>query len=300
MNRDTLALLAAAATGVQVGAAIVATRWVVDQTTPVSLAMLRYAIGALCLLPAVIIAGRARIDRRDWLPVALLGIGQFGILIVLLNFGLQRIPAARAALIFATFPLMTMIIAAILGHERLTMTKTLGVLLTLVGVAVVLSERVGPDGGSGLRWIGDAAVAASALVGAVCSVLYRPYLRKYPALPVSLIAMLASVGFLAMLSAAEGSIAMPIHLSASAWAAVIFIGVISGIGYFLWLWALRHAAATRVTIFLALSPLTATTFGALLLDEPVTARLIAGTGLVIAGLWLGTRTAGGGATPAAR
>ena len=50
-GNDSRTLLAAAATGVQVGAAIVATRWVVDQTTPVSLAMMRYAIGFLCLLP---------------------------------------------------------------------------------------------------------------------------------------------------------------------------------------------------------------------------------------------------------
>jgi drug/metabolite transporter (DMT)-like permease len=172
--------------------------------------------------------------------------------------------------------------------------STIGVLVTVAGVAIVLSERITAAGE--LHWLGDAAVAASALVGAVCSVLYRPYLRKYPALPVSAIAMLASVAFLAVLSIAEGSIAVPLHLSAAASAVVIFIGVISGIGYFLWLYALRHAAATRVTIFLALSPLTAALLGAFLLDEPMTGRLVAGTACVIGGLWLGTRAG----TPDAR
>src|SRR5262249_5201380 len=46
-----LPVLAAVATGVQVGSAMVATRFVVDQTGPASLALLRYAIGAGCLLP---------------------------------------------------------------------------------------------------------------------------------------------------------------------------------------------------------------------------------------------------------
>jgi drug/metabolite transporter (DMT)-like permease len=304
MSHDRLALAAAAAAGVQVGAAIVVTRWVVDQTTPVSLAMMRYAIGFLCLLPAVVLAGRVRIERRDWLPVAMLGIGQFGILIVLLNVGLRYVPSARAALIFATFPLMTMGIAAALGHERITLARLLGVMVALLGITVALSERLVPEVASGagperalaasgdMQWIGDAAVAASALTGAICSVLYRPYLKKYPALPVSATAMLASVAFLAMLSVAEGSIGTPLTLSARGWAAVAFIGVSSGIGYFLWLWALRHATPTRVTIFLSLSPVTAAFLGALFLGEPVTLRVLAGAAGVIAGLWLATHAGG--------
>jgi hypothetical protein len=46
-----LALLAAAATGVQVGAAIVASRFVVAEVPPLTLALLRYVIGLACLLP---------------------------------------------------------------------------------------------------------------------------------------------------------------------------------------------------------------------------------------------------------
>lgn len=94
-----LAVLAAAAVGVQVGAAIVATRFVVGQTGPASLALLRYAIGFLCLLPAVLAAGRVRFDARDVIPIALLGITQFAVVIALLNYALQTVPSARMALL---------------------------------------------------------------------------------------------------------------------------------------------------------------------------------------------------------
>lgn len=49
-----LPVAAAAATGIQVGSAMVATRFVVDQTGPASLALLRYLIGFCCLLPLVL------------------------------------------------------------------------------------------------------------------------------------------------------------------------------------------------------------------------------------------------------
>src|SRR5262245_36468335 len=150
---ERLAMAAAAATGVQVGAAMVATRFVVDQTGPASLALLRYVVGFCCLLPFLFWSGeRMRFEGRDWLPIALLGITQFGILIALLNYGLRFIPSGRAALIFATFPLLTMVIAAALGYERLTVSKTLGVLLTIAGVGATLGDKVMQPASGAHQW----------------------------------------------------------------------------------------------------------------------------------------------------
>jgi drug/metabolite transporter (DMT)-like permease len=284
-------VLAAAATGVQVGAAMVATRFVVDQAGPASLALLRYVIGFGCLLPFVLRAGRpVRFEARDLVPIGLLGITQFGILIALLNYGLHFIPSGRAALIFATFPLLTMLIASALGSERLTLVKTLGVLLTIAGVGIALGEKVIQPGSGTHEWLGELAVFASALSGAVCSVLYRPYLRKYPTLHVSAFAMLASVAFLAVLAARENFFASVPRFTPGGWIAVIFIGLSSGIGYFLWLWALNHAPATQVTVFLALSPLTAASLGAMVLGEQVSSLAGVGLAAVVLGLWLAHRT----------
>lgn len=287
---NALAIAAAAATGVQVGAAMVATRFVVEQTDPAALAMLRYIVGFLCLLPAVLLSGQhMRFARRDVAPIALLGIVQFGVLVALLNFGLQFIPSARGALIFATFPLLTMLIAAALGHEPLTAWKTAGVLLSIAGVGVALGEKALRQGGTGAEWLGAAAVLASALCGAVCSVLYRPYLRKYPTLPVGAFAMLASVGFLAILAAGEGFFTTAPRFTTGGWLAVLFIGFSSGVGYFLWLWALKHTSPTRVAVFLALSPITAMLLGGALLDEPVSPGALLGIVLVVLGLWAAHR-----------
>src|SRR5262249_15340881 len=157
-------------------------------------ALLRYVIGFCFLLPAMLLSAPGlRFERRDLAPIGLLGITQFGVLIALLNYGLRFIPSARAALIFATFPLLTMVLAAALGLERLNAARSAGVLLTIAGVGLALGEKALTRGGSAEGWIGELAVFASALSGAVCTVLYRPYLKKYPALPVSAFAMLASV-----------------------------------------------------------------------------------------------------------
>ncbi len=281
-----LPLGAAAVAGILVGAATVATRFVIDQTDPASLALLRYLIGTACLLPAVLMSTGMRFERRDIVPIGLLGIGQFGILIALLNFGLQYIGAAPAALIFATVPLLTMLLAAALGHERLSWFKSAGVALTIAGVALALSDKLAP---AGAGWTGEIAVLGSALCGAVCSVLYRPYLRRYPARQVSAFAMLASVLFLAVLAAAEGFFASVPRFTPGGWLAVGFIGLSSGLGYYLWLWALQHTTPTRVTVFLALGPITATVLGSVFLSETTSPAFHLGLACVVLGLWLAHR-----------
>ena len=166
----------------QVGAAIVASRYAVAEVPPFTLAMLRYAIGLACLLPFALRASRAmplRPPLADIAAMAALGIGQFGILIALMNGGLQHVGAASAALIFSLFPLLTLLLGAALGREQVTPRLAAGVLLSIAGVAVSLAPKL--QGAASPGWWGELAVLASACVGATCSVLYRPYLQRLSA-----------------------------------------------------------------------------------------------------------------------
>src|SRR4051812_42170092 len=102
-----------------VGASIVVSRFAVAEVPPLTLAMVRYAIGFCCLLPFAW-RGLPRMRGRDLWAMAALGIGQFGVLIALMNFGLQHVGAAQAALIFSLFPLLTLLLGAALGREQVT------------------------------------------------------------------------------------------------------------------------------------------------------------------------------------
>jgi drug/metabolite transporter (DMT)-like permease len=267
---------------------------------PLTLAMLRYAIGFLCLLPFALPALRgamALLRTRDLLAMAALGTGQFGILIALLNWGLQTVPAAPAALLFSLFPLLTLVFGAATGREQVTRPLAAGVLLSIAGVALSLLPKL--QAGHAGGWWGELAVLASACVGALCSMLYRPYLQRYPTVPVSAFAMLASVLFLALIALREDWPARISGLDARAWGVVAFIGVSSGVGYFWWLYALKHESPTRVTVFLALNPVTAALLGWLLLGEPLQASLLAALALIALGLWLATRSLPAKRQPAA-
>src|SRR5579859_4027883 len=121
------------------GTAAAVTRYLAADADPITLAVLRWGIGFLIVLPAALLT-RARWPRRsDWLGVAALGLAFFGLFFVLYNLAVSYTTAARASLALSTLPLQTMVVGALLGIERLTLRKSLGVGIAVLGVAAALA-----------------------------------------------------------------------------------------------------------------------------------------------------------------
>ena len=284
MNAYRPALGAAAATGILVGAAMVSTRVVAPAVSPVTLAFLRYLIGLVFLLMPLLGIRWPKYTVKDIAAIAALGVLQFAVLIVLVNYALESLSAGLCALIFSTMPLVTMCLALVLRQETLDGTKTVGIVLAITGVAVSLNPSSLAAGGV-TSWTSPAAIIGATVVGASCSVLYRPYLKRYPALPTSGIAMFSSVVFLAVACLCTGQTLWP-QLNVVQWLNIVFMGFASGLGYYLWLWALGRIEASRVVAFQALGPVTAA-----LIELPIEQHLPSWTlylsiALVVSGLLL--------------
>ena len=105
------------------GTAAAITRYLVGNADPITLAILRWGIGFLCVLPVALLLRVRWPQRRDWPAVAALGLCFFGVFFVLYNIAMSYTTAARASLALATLPLHTMVVGALLGIEPLTMRK---------------------------------------------------------------------------------------------------------------------------------------------------------------------------------
>lgn len=285
MSEQSKASLAAAATGILVGAAMVSTRMVSSETTPATLAFLRYLIGLGILVGPVLLSSRTRFLFKDAVAIAILGIFQFAVLIVLLNHALETLSAAICALIFSTMPLVTMGLAILTRREVYSPVKLCGLVLAVSGVALHSSASMeGAHGGIPAL----AAIIAATLIGAICSLLYRPYLQRYPTLPTSVLAMSAAVIFLGGLCLITAQPLVP-HLSTTAWMNVGFIGLSSGLGYFCLLWALGRVDASRVVAFQALGPVTAAAIELTIARQFPSWQLLVAIVLVVAGLLFALR-----------
>ena len=175
---------------------------------------------------------------------------------------------------------------AAMGADQVSIRKSAGIILTIAGVAVSVGASIDLTNTGTDQWIGMAAVLGSAIIGAICSVLHRPYLQRNPLLPVSLLSMAAAVIFLGVLAGFEGLYSSWPGYNTIGWKAVLFIGAGSGVGYLSWLYALRHMPASNVMAFVGLGPPTAVVLSAIFLDIPLKITDGFGFVLILTGLYI--------------
>lgn len=283
-------MIAAGGTAIMLGAAFPATRFIMAETEPATLALVRYVIATACLAAALLATRRTRVAGRDVAPILFLGLLQFGLFHIAYNSGLAIIPASRAALTFSLVTLGTMAIAAAMRYEAVTPAKLAGVGLTLLGVALALGEKAFAEDDVAGAWAGQGLILIAVCCGSIYNVFSRRFLQRYPPLPVTVLAMTGGVAFLVPFAALEGAFQTVPTFSAAGWAVLLFLAIPSGaLGFLLWNWALQRTTPTRVAVFLPLAPISATGFGAWLLSEPISVLFLAGLGSVIVGIWLANR-----------
>lgn len=102
MSSYAKATFAASATGVLVGAAMVSTKVVSLDISPATLAFLRYLIGIAVFIVPLAYARRALFSLKDAIAISVLGVFQFAVLMLLLNYALTKLSATTCALVFST------------------------------------------------------------------------------------------------------------------------------------------------------------------------------------------------------
>jgi drug/metabolite transporter (DMT)-like permease len=272
------------------GTAAAITRYLVGDADPVTLAILRWCIGFLCVLPVALLLRVRWPQRSDWAAVAGLGICFFGIFFVFYNIAVGYTTAARASLALATLPLQTMVVGALLGIEPLTTRKTLGVLIAMLGVFAALASGLA-DAPAG-AWRGELIMTGAVLCMAFYNVWSRPFMLRSSALGFLTVGMGAGATALVVVGTLTGRLAVLGSFGAPQWIAGIYLGIGGGaLAFILWVLALERASPTRVANTMTVNLLAAALLAALLVGEPITANLIAGLAAVFAGIWIATSDA---------
>jgi drug/metabolite transporter (DMT)-like permease len=272
------------------GTAAAVTRYLVGSADPITLAILRWAIGFLCVLPTALFLRARWPPRSDWPAVIALGVCFFGLFFVLYNIAVSYTTAARASLALSTLPLQTMVVGALLGIEPLTKRKTAGVCVAVFGVFAALAFGL-PAAPSG-AWRGELIMSGAVLCMAFYNVWSRPFILRSSALGFLTVGMGAGAAMLVAVGSLTGRIAILSVFGAPQWLAGLYLGIGGGaLAFILWVMALERATPTRVANTMTVNPIAAGLLATQLVDEPITLNLIMGLIAVFAGIWIATTEA---------
>src|SRR5689334_2893512 len=269
------------------GTAAAITRYLAGNTDPITLAILRWAIGFCCVLPAALFLKARWPQRQDWPYVAALGFCFFGVFFVLYNIAMSYTTAARASLALATLPLHTRVVGALLGIEPLTKRKSIGVCIAVLGVAAALATGLSaaPPG----AWRGELIMTAAVLCLAFYNVWSRPFIQRSSALGFLAVGMSSGAVGLIAIGLATHRLEILTTFSLPQWLAGLYLGVGGGaLAFILWAVALQRTTPTRVATTITVQPVAAASLAAYLLGEPITIQLMIGLLAVFCGIWIAT------------
>jgi len=258
------------------------------ELSPINLTIIRLCIACIVFLALRFILSKkfSKLQRKDIIPLFIVGF--FGVIVyhLGLNYGEQYISASAASLIIATIPIFVVILAIPYLKEKITLPTLLGITLSLSGV-ILISLFGTPDSSIEIVYISGAiAVLIAALMGAAYTIAGKKMLKRYSALSLTTYAFLfGSLGLLPFITVSffEEVSAM----SLQAWGAILFLGVFSSvIAYVLWYVALSIKNASEISVFLYCIPVISTTVSTLFFDEQITWLFLIGGILVIIGLYI--------------
>jgi len=278
-------IFAAIASSALGGIAAAVTRFVIGATDPIMLAVFRFGLGFLLLLPLALVL-RSRWPRaRDWVGVAALGIMFYGVFFVVYGHALVYTTAARGSLAVSTLPILTMVVAALLGREKLTVRKSLGVLIAMGGVLIALAA--GLHDAPSEAWRGDLIMIAGMLSMALYNVLSRPFMTRSSPLAYAAAGMAFGSFCNALWAWHAGSFEAVKAFGPSQWMAVLYLGIFAGgIGFYLWVFALERTTPTRVANTITVSPIAAAVVASALVGEAIGLSLVMGIVAIGAGIWI--------------
>jgi drug/metabolite transporter (DMT)-like permease len=268
---------------------------ILASVSPVWTVAIRSAIGAAALFVLSVALGRLRRPPRGDLPVvlslALLHMVGFG---VLASVGLELVPTGRSVLLAYTTPLWVMPGASLFLGERLTTRRAIGVVVGLLGLAVLFNP-LAFDWTSRAAVVGHAAMLAAALSWAASILHLRAH--RWRSTPFDLLpwqSLLATVVVTAIALAADGVPA--IEWNPPLVAMLLYAGV-PGTALAYWAMAMAGKSLPAVTTALGLlaTPVVSVVVATLWLHEPLTPTLATAIALILGGVAIGTT--GGGRAP---
>ncbi|MEX0980116.1 MAG: EamA family transporter [Gemmatimonadota bacterium] len=263
-------------------------KFALEELHPLSFNALRFPVASLVVYLILRSRGALRIpERRHWPALVALGLLGNTLYQLFFIFGIDGTGAGNAALLLATTPVWTILLATLLGHERGSTFVWIGAMGTVAGMALVIA-----GGGEGFSadartMRGDLLMVGSSMVWASYSVGTRNLIRTYGSLQVTAWTLWAGTVGIVLFGVPSLAAAGLSGVSGGAWAGVLYAGALAvGLAYSLWNRGIGRLGSARTSVYSNLVPVVALVAAWLWLSEVPAPMQITGALVILGSLFL--------------
>jgi len=266
------------------GASFLFMRVATPEFGPIALIALRVGIAALVLIPALRSADARRQFRARLWPLFIVGLTNSAIPFCLLAYSTLYLNAGLDSVLNATTPLWAALIAATLFQSPMMRGQVPGLLLGLVGVVILVWDTLS----AGIQG------ATPAIAAALLATLFYGFAVNYSKRRLAgirpFVVAFGSQFFASIVLIPLALLSWPRHpVMPLTWLCVAALGMLcTGFAYVLFFRLVEHVGAAYAASVTFLIPLFGVLWGALFLDEKITARMLIGCAIILVGTALAT------------
>lgn len=257
------------------------------EISPLAFNALRFPLAALLVL-ITLLFGRGVILPAPPDRLRVLGLGILANVVYqnFFIFGLAQTRAGTASLLLAGTPILTALLSAAVGHERVGPRTWAGVLATFVGIALVVLLGGSTTGGHSTL-LGDLFMVAASLSWAVYTVSSRSLIARYGSIQFTAWTLWVGTAGLFLLGLPDLFQLQFAAVSTGAWIGVVYAGAVSiGLAYLIWSYGVSQIGNTRTATYSNLVPVVALAAAWLQLGEIPTPGQLLGAAIILGGITL--------------
>ena len=245
--------------------------------TPVTLSATRFFLPTVILLTLLSLQGTPIIMSKKSGYIAVI----LGVITIIYNLALliaiERLPVPIAILIFFLFPIITGVTLTLTGVETFTITKIIGAILALFGLALVLGVSIHELDGLGIFL---ASIAAIGL--ATVSILSHYLIRGEDPRQATLYMAASALTVMTVAMTIRGELDLPTNTNG--WIGFLMSNILYAAGMITYFYAISLAGAAATTFFVNLEPLVVTGAAFLFLGQSLLPLQLLGVGIVVGAL----------------
>lgn len=277
------------------GTSFLASKYTLQAWGPFTSAALRFGIATVCLL-GILKAMKKKIEIPEtvghWVGLVVIATSAFGVLYPMQLAGLKFIPSSLSAAIMLMSPLAVLLLSRIILKERLSKLKYVALTFGVMGGGVLISSTSNGmkiNLNSDFFW-GTLLTLASAISLAVSAIVTRKYSKEISSSTITFWTM--AIGFIELAVFAfiiEEDVLASITRDANTLSIVslCFLAfVCSAFCFYIWNFALSKASPQEIASSMHIKTPTAVLLGVFIANEELNVPIIAGTALVMFGVWL--------------
>lgn len=279
-----------AATALLITMLIWGTSAVFMRTTALALApenalALRYIILIVMVAPALWWSGHGSVARKDWPRMLVTACGMFGSSWFTMQ-GFARVAAGLGTVISMVEPIIIALLAFVVLREPLSSRIWLGLLVSLAGGAVLFWPDITASAANPVDPLGVLFLLAAPTSWAIYTIAAKPLMQNYSGFTITGWAMMLAAPLILLL-ASKSFAEIAAAATLRTWGELLYLAAFNSLlGSVLWNHGARHLPGAAVGSFLYLVPVIAVAAGWLILGEPVTAWLVLGGIIMLAGVAL--------------